>query len=60
MSTRQDPEFSEAVELLGRFYKIAHTLEYVHCPIAWALYQTWRAVNDDRRRREEKDAHQIR
>jgi hypothetical protein len=45
---------AKAVKLLESKYEQAKNMEYVHKPLAWALYQTWKEVDSakDEKRRE--------
>lgn len=36
------PELRKAVKLLEENYERGLNIEYVHDPLAWALYQTWK------------------
>jgi hypothetical protein len=36
----------KAIELLEAEYERAKKLEYVHNPLAWALYQVWKKVDE--------------
>lgn len=39
-------ELEEAIKLLEGYYKIAKRLEWVHNPVAYALYQTWKMAQE--------------
>ena len=43
----------KAIELLKREYERAKGLEFVHNPLAWALYRVWKVA--DRRGADELD-----
>ena len=38
----------KAIEILKENFERAQKLEYVKRPLAWALYQTWKRVEDNR------------
>lgn len=38
----------KAIELLEAEYERAKKLEYVHNPLAWALYQVWKKADERR------------
>lgn len=38
----------KAIELLESEYERAKKLEYVHNPLAWALYQVWKKADERR------------
>ena len=38
-------KFETAIKLLKEHYERAKKLEYVHNPVAFALYQTWKEVD---------------
>ena len=44
------PEIEYAIKILKKNYEQAKRLEYVHDPLAWALYYTW-VYFDGRRKR---------
>ena len=47
-------EFSEldkAIKFLREQYERAQRIEYIHNPLAWALYQTWRHVDEPPKKR---------
>ena len=39
----------EAVELLRKNYEKAKVTPYVQRPLAWALYQTWKTVDVEKK-----------
>ena len=41
-----DPELTKAVELLNSEYQTAKNMEYIISPVAFALYSTWKKVDD--------------
>lgn len=41
----QKKQIEEAVELLQKNFEKAKVTPYVQRPLAWALYQTWKAVD---------------
>lgn len=49
-STKKPTELDEVIEDLKRYYKDALeqnclTPGFIHNPLAWALYQTWKKYN---------------
>ena len=36
----------KAIKLLEAEYERAKKLEYIHNPLAWALYQVWKKVDE--------------
>jgi hypothetical protein len=38
----------KAIELLEAEYERAKKLEYIHNPLAWALYQVWKKADERR------------
>lgn len=45
------PELRKAVDLLHKNYEKALNSSYVRNPIAWALYHTWKKMDENNRRR---------
>ena len=39
-------ELDKAIQFLREQYERAQRIEYIHNPLAWALYQTWRHVDE--------------
>lgn len=44
----EDPELRKAIELLIKQYDRSKASEYVHSPVAHALYHTWKQVDERR------------
>ena len=42
----------KAIELLATNYGKAVTLDYVNKPVSWALYQTWKEIDDREKNKE--------
>lgn len=57
MTARDDAELDFAVRELRRNYDRAVKSPYIHTPIAWALYHTWRMVDTRANRRREEGRH---
>lgn len=38
----------KAIKLLEEEYERAKMLEYIHNPLAWALYQVWKKADERR------------
>jgi hypothetical protein len=38
-------ELDKAIQFLREQYERAKRIEFIHKPLAWALYQTWRHVD---------------
>ncbi|MBR0463427.1 MAG: hypothetical protein IJJ23_03485 [Clostridia bacterium] len=36
---------NEAIKALRDYYSAAVSMPYIHSPVAWALYQTWKAAD---------------
>ena len=58
MTARDDAELDFAIRELRRNYQKAVNSPYVHTPIAWALYHTWRMVDTRANRRREEGRHE--
>lgn len=43
--TDEEKQIEEAVELLQKNFEKAKVMPYVQRPLAWELYQTWKAVD---------------
>ena len=39
-------EIDKAIQFLREQYERAKRIEFIHNPLAWALYQTWRHVDE--------------
>lgn len=39
----------KAIKLLEQEYERAKNLEFVHNPLAWALYRVWRQADSERK-----------
>lgn len=39
-------ELDKAIQFLREQYERAQQIEFIHNPLAWALYQTWRHVDE--------------
>jgi hypothetical protein len=48
LSRRRDSmtELDKAIKFLREQYERAKRIEFIHNPLAWALYQTWRHVDE--------------
>ena len=44
----EDPELRKAIKLLIKQYDRSKASEYVHSPVAHALYHTWKQVDKER------------
>ena len=44
----EDPELLEAIKLLIKQYAHSKASDYVHSPVAHALYHTWKQVDERR------------
>ena len=42
----------KAIEILKHNYERALKIEYIHNPLAWALYKTWRFVDSKAKKTE--------
>lgn len=45
----EDPELLEAIKLLIKQYARSKASDYVHSPVAHALYHTWKQVDERRK-----------
>lgn len=41
-------ELRKAIKILNEEYEIAKKNSYIHNPIAWALYHTWKRIEENR------------
>ena len=48
----EDKELLKAIKILVEQYGHSKRSEYVHSPVAHALYHTWKKVDEDGRRKE--------
>lgn len=48
----EDKELLKAIKILVEQYGHSKQSEYVHSPVAHALYHTWKKVDEDGRRKE--------
>lgn len=55
---KQGWTLTKAVYELMRQHKKALSLKYVKKPISWALYHTWRILDNEEKERETKDGEE--
>lgn len=58
MTERHDAELDFAIRELRRNYKKAISSPYIHTPVAWALYHTWRTVDASAERKRKEARHE--
>ena len=48
MARKKEITLEDAIDLLKKTYARAVQLPFIHNPVAWALYQTWREISEGR------------